>query len=121
MTVCAGMVNMFMYCYFGKLATESFENMSDCIYDMNWQELPISLQKYIVIMIMNMQKTLYYHGFEVAILNLNTYLHVSEQKSINLRNVLHRFFVVFSFFFSSVDQNGFQLLYGLQNINNGLI
>lgn len=69
---------MFTYCYFGKLATESFENMSDCLYDLNWHELPFNLQKYVATMMINMQKTIYYHGFEVAILNLNTFLSVSQ-------------------------------------------
>lgn len=72
-----GMLSMFIYCYFGKLATESFEKMSDCVYDLDWYKLSLSLQKYVVIMIANMQKTLYYHGFEVVVLNLNTFLRVS--------------------------------------------
>lgn len=73
---------MFTYYYFGKLATQSYKNMSDCVYDSKWQQLTHRLQKYIVIMIMNMQKPLYYHGFEVAILDLNTFLRVSSISKI---------------------------------------
>lgn len=78
MGVSMGMLSMFIYCYFGKLATESFEQISDCVYDLNWHEMSLNLQKYIVIMISDMQEPLHYHGFKVAILNLNTFLRVSK-------------------------------------------
>lgn len=51
--------------------------MADCLYDTNWQKLPIRLQKYVVLMIGNAQKPLYYHGFGVALLNLETFNGVS--------------------------------------------
>lgn len=73
---------LFVYCYFGKLATDSYRKMSDCVYDLNWQELPLRLRKYIIL-ITNMQKTIYYHGFEVAVLNLNTFFRVSHILSFN--------------------------------------
>lgn len=79
MGVSAGMMNTFAYCYFGKLATESFAKMSECIFELNWQKMTVGQQKYIIVMIMNMQKSLYYHGFGIAILDLNTFLRVSKQ------------------------------------------
>lgn len=69
--------NLFLYCYFGKLATDSYSKMSDCLYNMNWRKQPIKLQKYFVLMIQNIQKPVYYHGFDVATLNLETFLKVS--------------------------------------------
>lgn len=92
------MLNLLLYCYFGKMATESFEKMSDCVYELNWQVLPINLQKYILIMIINMQKSLYYHGFEVAVLNLNTYLRVSRKKIISNDKLGITFYGVSLFF-----------------------
>lgn len=71
------MLYMFVYCYFGKLATESYERMSDCVYDLNWPELPLRLQKFLIIMMTNMQRSIYYHGFKVAVLDVNTFLRVS--------------------------------------------
>lgn len=69
--------NLFIYCYFGMLSTESFEQMSDYLYyDLNWFEMPFKLQKYLVIMISNMQKPIYYHGFEIAQLSLRTFIQV---------------------------------------------
>lgn len=81
-TSSTGTMVLFLYCYFGKLATDSMENMSDCVFELNWLRLTRNSQKYIVIMITNMQKSLYYHGFEVAILNLNTFLRVRTNISI---------------------------------------
>lgn len=67
----------FVFCYFGKLATDSFQCMSDCVFYMNWHELPIALQKYVIIMIANMQKPLHYHGSGIVIMDLNTFINVS--------------------------------------------
>lgn len=60
--------------------------MADCLYDLNWHELPLNLQRYVAIMMIDMQETIYYHGFEVAILNLNTFLRVGYL--IQLTNVI---------------------------------
>lgn len=71
------MLVLFPYCYFGQLAAESFRKMSDCVFELKWHEFPIDLQKYIVLMIANMQKPIYYHGFQVTVMDLNTFLGVS--------------------------------------------
>lgn len=72
--------NLFIYCYFGKVATESYQHMADCLYsDSNWWELSVELQKYMLLMNANMQRLLYYHGFEVAVLNLETFSSVSKR------------------------------------------
>lgn len=70
------MTYLFFYCYFGKLSAESFEKMADCVYEMRWQMLPLRLQKYVVVMIENTQKPLYYHGFKIIKLQLNTFVKV---------------------------------------------
>lgn len=72
-----GMLVMFPYCYFGKVATDSFLQMSDYLYEMNWRNLPAKLQKYFIPMIQNMQKPIFYHALYVCILDLNTYTRVS--------------------------------------------
>lgn len=68
---------MFPYCYFGKVATDSFVQMSDYVYEMNWPHLPAKLQKYLILMIANMQNPIYYHALYVCLLDLNTYIRVS--------------------------------------------
>lgn len=61
-----GLFYLFLFCYFGKLATESFEKMADYAYEINWHELPIEQKKYFILIIANTQKPLLYHGFSVV-------------------------------------------------------
>lgn len=71
------MLIMFFYCYFGKLASISFEQMTDHVFQMNWQDLPVKLQKYFILLIANMQKPLFYYGGGIVILDLSTFVNVS--------------------------------------------
>lgn len=77
LTTSVGTSTLFLYCYFGKLTTESYQKMCDCVFEMNWRDQPNKLQKYIILMIQNMQTPIYYHGFEVAKLDLRTFIKVS--------------------------------------------
>lgn len=76
MAISTGASNLFLWCFFGKVANESFGEMANCLYECNWQDFPIELQKYIIMMIANCQRPLYYHGSRIAILNLETFLKV---------------------------------------------
>ncbi|XP_055308954.1 odorant receptor 67d-like [Sitodiplosis mosellana] len=72
--VLIGFSTLFLYCYLGKVATESFEKMANYLYyEVNWHELPIELQRYFILMIANIQKPLYYHGFSIITLKLETF------------------------------------------------
>lgn len=70
------MSSLFLYCYFGKRSTESFEEMANCLYESNWTKLPVALQRYYILMIANMQKPLCYHGFLIKSLDLGTFIRV---------------------------------------------
>lgn len=72
-----GFSNLFVYCYFGNLATESFEKIEDFVNEFNWHELPVDLQKYFILIIQNSQKPLFFHGSKVIVLNLETFSRVS--------------------------------------------
>ena len=71
-----GISMMFPYCYFGKIATDSYLDMSYCLYDLNWPDLPLEYKKYIILMMTNMNREIYYHGSNVATLNSSTYIRV---------------------------------------------
>lgn len=71
--------NLFVYCYFGKLATDSYTRMAECLYDNDWVGIDIESQKFIILMIANIQKPIYYHGFGVIYLNLETFTDVSVE------------------------------------------
>lgn len=67
------LANLFLYCYFGKVATESYQKMCIYLFESNWPDLPADLQRFFIIMIANAQRPLYYHGFGFAMLNLETF------------------------------------------------
>lgn len=71
-----GLSNLFLYCFFGKFATHSFEKMIRSLYEFNWMHLSVDLQKYVILMIINAQKPLFYHGFGIVTLNLETFTKV---------------------------------------------
>lgn len=72
--IAVSLANLFGYCYFGRYATESFTlYISDSLYNANWQNLPVELQKYIIIIMINAQKPKFYHGFGMVYLNLETF------------------------------------------------
>lgn len=83
LAVVSQMVVAFGFCYLGQLATDRFKTISDRVFEMNWQEFPVGLQKYVIVMIGNMQKPLYYHGSGIIILELNTFLNVSYSLDVN--------------------------------------
>lgn len=76
MTALVGISNLFIYCYFGKIATDSFRSMSDCLYQCDWPDLPTTWQKHYIILIGNAQIPLNYNGLGLAILNLETFVQV---------------------------------------------
>lgn len=70
-------INLFAYCFFGKLTTDSYGGMAKSLFESNWQVLSLDLQKCYILMIGNAQKPLCYHGFRIAVLNLETFLKVN--------------------------------------------
>lgn len=75
------MLILFLYCFFGELATNSFAKMPDCVFKMNWQKLSVRLQKYVILMITDMHIPMHYHGFGVAIMDLRTFIGVSGREN----------------------------------------
>ncbi|XP_031638083.1 odorant receptor 85c-like isoform X2 [Contarinia nasturtii] len=73
LAIMVNLTNLFVYCYFGKLSSLSYEQMAYSLYEFNWQRLPVKLQKYLVLMIGNMHRPIFYHGFGFFILNLETF------------------------------------------------
>lgn len=65
--------NLFLCCFLGRLATESYEKMSDCLYECKWYDHPVELQKNFILMILNAREPIYYSGFGIADLNLETF------------------------------------------------
>lgn len=66
--------NLFIYCYCGQSAHECYFDLQKCFYEADWLKLPNDLQKYLIVMIENAQRPLFYNGFGLAYLNLNTFV-----------------------------------------------
>lgn len=77
---------MFLYCFFGKLSTDSFMKMCQCLFESNWFNIQVDLQKYFILMIAEAQKPLFYQGFHMATLNLETFAAVNTMKPTNIFN-----------------------------------
>lgn len=76
-SVLVAMSILFLYCYGGKFATDQTQKICDCVYELNWPDLPHKLQKYVILMLSSMQRPLYYHGFNIVFLDLSTFSQVS--------------------------------------------
>lgn len=72
-----GLLNIFLFCFFGKLATVNFDQMPNCLYESAWLNLPVELQKSFIFMISNAQIPFFYNGLGIMILNLETFATVS--------------------------------------------
>lgn len=86
--------NLFVYCYFGMLASKSFEKMTNCLYESNWVWLPVGSKKYLILMISNAQIPLFYHGSGVMIMNLETFSKVFESYSLTDTISLQAFSII---------------------------
>ena len=73
-----GLSILFLHCYFGKSATDSFVQMSDRLYECNWRDFPVHLQKNFIFFIGDAQQQIRYHGFRVSTLDLETYCKVNH-------------------------------------------
>lgn len=82
---------LFLFCYFGRLTTENYEEMANSLYDSNWHEISVQQQKSIFIMITNMQTPVQYHGFGIATLNLETFSKVRRKD--NATNVYFEYII----------------------------
>lgn len=69
-------LNLFLYCHFGKRTTDAYAGLADNLFESNWIELPVEIQKYFTLMISNAQLPLAYNGFYLVFLNLETFLKV---------------------------------------------
>lgn len=102
-----GMSTLSCYCFLGVLATSSFEKMGDSLYESNWMDFPVEMQKHLIVMIAYMQKPIYYHGFGILNVDLVTFVHVRAVLEQNLHSLN---FNAGSYFFSA-DESDLYIFY----------
>lgn len=71
-----GIANLLVFCYFGKLTTESSLDMADCVYNLNWHQFDNDLKKNLIPIIQMGQRPLIYEGYGIFTLNLETFTQV---------------------------------------------
>lgn len=70
-------LNLFVYCYYGHLATDCYLKMADLLFESKWYDQHLAQQRIYAFMMQNAQRAYHYHGFGIMTLNLDTYVKVS--------------------------------------------
>lgn len=69
-SLCTSVMGLFAYAYFGTYATTVFSKHADYLFESEWCELPVQLQKFILLMIFNSQRSQCYKGNGLFLLDL---------------------------------------------------
>lgn len=107
LVVCAliALSEAFLFCYFGVMTTKSLSKYVDSIYEVHWYDIPVPLQKRLVVIMANLQRPQEYQGFGMMALNLVTFVKV---KFYNYKNIFFKFNI-------ESYQDGVFLLCGIQS------
>lgn len=70
---------IYLHCYLGKSVTERYDALPDHLFHSRWYSLPIELQMYFILLLVNTQEPLYFHGLGMYILNMGTFSAVSRK------------------------------------------
>lgn len=68
--------NIFLYCFVGSLTTSIFWGNADIAYESLWYKLPIDLQKYLLLLLVDAQRPIIFHGFGIINLDLIFFMKV---------------------------------------------
>lgn len=72
-------VILLIYCYVAHKSSECFLKLATILYNSNWTQMPIDLQKLIIIMIIEAQKPILYGAYAFVNLNLETFIKVNAE------------------------------------------
>lgn len=86
-------LNLFVYCYYGAVATENCLQFASSMYESNWYKLPTNLQFFIIMKLRNTQRPLYYRGWKLISLNLDTFCKVFSFHLLHM-NIFEPIFVI---------------------------
>lgn len=72
----------FSLCYGGEFTTNIFFKYGNRLYELEWLNLPVQLQKDVIVMMQNMQRPLIYSGFGLVELTFQSFTKVKSQTVI---------------------------------------
>lgn len=55
------------------MATDSFMDMTDCLFQSNWSNISVDQQEFFIFMIKNARRPIFYNGSRIVKVNLETY------------------------------------------------
>lgn len=61
--VLVSMIPFFLFCHFGGNITSRFEDIGDAIYQLEWYELPLDMQRDLKLIIVLSQKRIFMRGY----------------------------------------------------------
>ena len=69
---------IFVHCLLGKLVTDGFNRLPHHLFHTKWYDTPIAMQKYFILLLANTQRPLFFYGFKIDKLDLETFTSVSR-------------------------------------------
>lgn len=89
----------FLHCYYASSITKQVGDTALTAFGSNWFDLPIQLQKYIVLMMIRAQQTIYFTGFNITYCTMEALGKVFRGNTYQCQIVLliSFFFLIFSF------------------------
>lgn len=67
--LCVG-VWPYLFCYFANFALDRMANIRHSVYNLNWLDFPIDLQKYCIVIIAQSQRNVWFHGLKLIACSL---------------------------------------------------
>lgn len=62
-----------IFCYFADLTTDRVLKIGDTVYDLNWFDQPVEMQKYVTLMIARSQERIYFSGLGLITCSLEAF------------------------------------------------
>lgn len=90
----------YFYCHFATMASDRMSNIGNVVYDSNWYEFPLELQKNCILIMVQAQQNVYITGFELIRCTLLSYQRVLYEIGAVIQQTVQSFF---SFYRSVVD------------------
>lgn len=79
---------LLLFCTVGSATTENFILFSDAAYDSSWYRLPVKMQTYVLLLIVEGQQECVFQGLGILDLNLISFSKVSFFVDINIGAVI---------------------------------
>lgn len=102
----------FTFCYCGAMTAYSFSKYVDRLYETHRYNLPVQLQKHLIIIMANLQRPRFYQGFGMVVSNLTIFVNAKLNIYKNLKTFLLH--CVYLFYFSRLSRRSVLFIWHLK-------